>query len=182
VDHLKKNNITVAPNSTPADCVVSQRSIASMPPSLSDEGRLTRRIRDEFKSEECFICTEGDPNIVTLCCDQAVHCDCLTKWLQAPNRANCPYCRAILRPSVSHQQEPSQPEVRSSFVREPASSDVQDRTSTAISTIALVEFRYFVNCGKVRVLPVLDYNVYFFQGCITFIPCLASFFLVAHSN
>jgi hypothetical protein len=58
-----------------------------------------------------------------------VHCDCQTKWLQAPNRANCPYCRAILRPSVSHQQESYQPEVRSRFVWEPASSDVQDDDS-----------------------------------------------------
>jgi hypothetical protein len=114
---------TAAMDST-MDSVVSQRSIASAPSdTASEEGRFPRRIRDQFKSEECFICTEVDPNIVTLCCGQAVHCDCLTKWLQTPNQVKCPYCRAILRPSA--QQEPYQPEF--SVVWEPALyTDVQD--------------------------------------------------------
>jgi hypothetical protein len=115
------------------DSVVSQRSIESAPSdTASEEGRFPRRIRDQFKSEECFICTEVDPNIVTLCCGQAVHCDCLTKWLQTPNQTKCPYCRAILRPSVSFQQEPYQPEF--SVVWEPASSDVQFDDSDGVNS------------------------------------------------
>jgi hypothetical protein len=68
------------------------------------EGLFSRNVREQAKSGTCFICTEGEPNIVTLCCGQAVHYHCMTKWFMDPQRESCPYCRAALQSGMTHQQ------------------------------------------------------------------------------
>jgi fido (protein-threonine AMPylation protein) len=60
-----------------------------------EEARITRRVlRERAAAGQCIICLDARPNIATLCCGQAVHLNCIAKWLA--NGTTCVGCRSPL--------------------------------------------------------------------------------------
>ena len=79
---------------------MSERATAAFD---DEEAGIARRVRERAaKEDQCIICLDGSPNIATLCCGQAVHFDCLAKWLS--NGTTCVKCRSQLRSAPPRQQ------------------------------------------------------------------------------
>ena len=51
----------------------------------------SKTFREKASTENCLICFDSKPNIVTLCCGKAVHLNCLAEWLSS--KSTCPQCR-----------------------------------------------------------------------------------------
>ena len=84
-----------------------------------DEARIARRVRERAAQGHCIICLEEHPNIATLCCGQAVHLNCVAKWLvTAPN---CVGCRAPLPPMRIQQPPAPAPAARAAASQMPRS-------------------------------------------------------------
>lgn len=58
------------------------------------EARIARRVREQAGTGQCIICLEDRPNILTICCGQAVHVNCLAQWLRKAD--SCVACRTPL--------------------------------------------------------------------------------------
>jgi hypothetical protein len=58
-----------------------------------EEGVARRFLRETAVAKSCLICLENVPkvNIATLCCGNAVHLNCMARWLGDNN--TCPQCR-----------------------------------------------------------------------------------------
>jgi fido (protein-threonine AMPylation protein) len=56
--------------------------------------RAARTFRERAASGTCQICFENEPNIATLCCGNAVHMNCIARWLS--NNSSCPQCRSVI--------------------------------------------------------------------------------------
>jgi Fic/DOC family len=56
--------------------------------------RAARMFRERAAGGTCQICFENEPNIATLCCGNAVHLNCIARWLI--NSSSCPQCRAVI--------------------------------------------------------------------------------------
>lgn len=60
------------------------------------EAMAARQFREKAAAGTCVICFDDFPNVATLCCGNAVHLNCMAKWLGENN--SCPQCRADLPP------------------------------------------------------------------------------------
>lgn len=70
----------------------------------SEESRIARIVRDRAATGQCVICLEDNPNILTICCGQATHLNCLAEWLATAN--NCVACRKTL-PTLQIKRPPT---------------------------------------------------------------------------
>jgi hypothetical protein len=59
-----------------------------------EEARIARQLRERAAAGLCCICLEENPNILTICCGQAIHLNCLAEWLGTAS--NCVACRKPL--------------------------------------------------------------------------------------
>ena len=59
-----------------------------------EEARIARTLRDRAAAQQCVICLEDHPNILTICCGHATHLNCLAEWLATAD--NCVACRKPL--------------------------------------------------------------------------------------
>mmetsp|Transcript_42322 Transcript_42322/g.101937 ORF Transcript_42322/g.101937 Transcript_42322/m.101937 type:complete len:675 (-) Transcript_42322:1417-3441(-) len=59
-----------------------------------EEARIARVVRDRAAAQQCVICLEDHPNILTICCGHATHLNCLAEWLATAT--NCVACRKPL--------------------------------------------------------------------------------------
>jgi hypothetical protein len=87
--------------------VVTEKSQAA---TAHEEARIARRVRERAAAGQCVICLEDNPNILTICCGQAIHLNCLAEWLGTAS--NCVACRQAL-PTLQvrqHNQENSVPD------------------------------------------------------------------------
>ena len=55
-----------------------------------------RKHREEKASADCIICTKGNTNVTTVCCEQPYHLSCLVTWLRKDARHSCPGCRVVI--------------------------------------------------------------------------------------
>jgi fido (protein-threonine AMPylation protein) len=80
--------------------VIAEKSHAA---TASEEARIAREVRERAAVGQCCICLEENPNILTICCGQATHLNCLAEWLGTAN--NCVACRKPLPTlNVGHHQ------------------------------------------------------------------------------
>ncbi|KAG7345401.1 Fic/DOC family protein [Nitzschia inconspicua] len=87
-------------------CHECQRVIAekSQAATANEEARIAREVRERAATGQCCICLEENPNILTICCGQATHLNCLAEWLGTAS--NCVACRKPL-PTLSVRQQQS---------------------------------------------------------------------------
>lgn len=71
--------------------LVAEKSLAA---TAIEEARIARAVRDRAAAQQCAICLEDHPNILTICCGHATHLNCLAEWLATAT--NCVACRKPL--------------------------------------------------------------------------------------
>ena len=84
-------------------CNECQRTIVEKTQSAiaNEEARIARVVRERAATGQCVICLEENPDILTICCGQATHLNCLAEWLATAT--NCVACRKPL-PALSLRQ------------------------------------------------------------------------------
>ena len=83
--------------------VISEKSNAAV---ADEEARIAREVREKAAAGQCVICLDDHPNILTVCCGQACHLNCLAEWLGTAS--NCVACRKPLPTLQVRQSDPDE--------------------------------------------------------------------------